>query len=58
LENTAAYVDSLETTELYNTVIRLDSLIIDAFNNCKLDQYASLLSENLEFFMIKAAFYF
>lgn len=49
-EHTAAYQDSLETTELYNTVTKLDSLLFDAYNNCKLDQYTSLISENLEFY--------
>ncbi|MFT3912032.1 MAG: nuclear transport factor 2 family protein [Ferruginibacter sp.] len=49
-EHTAAYMDSVETAELYNTVIKLDSLLFDAYNNCKIDQYASLISENLEFY--------
>jgi hypothetical protein len=49
-ENTAAYIDSVETIGLYDTVIKLDSILFDAYNNCKLDRYASMISENLEFY--------
>ena len=35
---------------LHDTVARLDSLFFDAYNNCKLDVFASLISEDIEFY--------
>lgn len=48
--NTAAYRDSLEEIELYNTITGLDSLLFTAYNNCSIKVYDSLFSENLEFY--------
>ena len=39
-----------ESKELYDTVARLDSLFFDAYNNCKLDVMANLISEDVEFY--------
>jgi ribosomal protein S17E len=48
--NTQAYHDSLEALELYNTIASLDSMLFDAYNHCNLEKYASLFSEDLEFY--------
>src|SRR3982750_2870403 len=39
-----------ESKELHDTVARLDSLLFDAYNNCKVDIFASLVSEDVEFY--------
>lgn len=36
--------------ELYNTIVRLDSSMFDAFNQRNLDKLQSFFSENLEFY--------
>jgi hypothetical protein len=36
--------------ELHDTIARLDSVFFDAYNTCKLDVFASLVSEDLEFY--------
>ena len=41
--------DSAEI-KLYNTIVRLDSLLFDSYNSCKPDQYESMLSDNFEFY--------
>ena len=48
-EQTRTQKDSSEIV-LYNTIVRLDSLLFDSYNNCKPEQYASLLSEDFEFY--------
>ncbi len=50
LVNTAAYQDSVEAKELYNTVAGLDSLLFDAYNNCKMEITGALFSEDIEFY--------
>ena len=39
-----------ESKELHDTVARLDSILFDAYNNCKLDIFASLVSDDIEFY--------
>src|SRR4029078_2586164 len=39
-----------ESKELHDTVARLDSILFDAYNNCKLDMFASLVSDDIEFY--------
>jgi len=41
---------SPESTELYNTVVHLDSALFDAFNTRNLDKLKTFFSENLEFY--------
>ena len=36
--------------ELYNTIVKLDSIFFDGYNNCKVDISEKYLSENLEFY--------
>ncbi|MDP4265060.1 MAG: DUF4440 domain-containing protein [Bacteroidota bacterium] len=48
--NTQSYHDSLEALELYHTITSLDSTLFDAYNNCNLEKYAALFSEDLEFY--------
>ncbi|MEO8771643.1 MAG: nuclear transport factor 2 family protein [Ferruginibacter sp.] len=50
LINSAKYQDSVELVELTNTITNLDSLLFDAYNNCKMDVYASFFSDDLEFY--------
>src|SRR6478609_7796528 len=50
------FVFAQQSGELYNTIKRMDSLYFTAQNNCDLEKYASLLSEDLEFFHDKAGF--
>lgn len=35
---------------LYKTIVTLDSTLFDAYNNCNMEVYASLFSEDLEFY--------
>ena len=43
--------DSKKNTDsLPQTITRLDSLLFDAYNNCNMELYASLFSEDLEFY--------
>ena len=41
-----------DNQELFNTIVRLDSLFFDAYNNCstKLDYYAGFYSDSMEFY--------
>lgn len=39
-----------ESQELYNTVVRLDSLFFDAYNTCKPEVMDSLIAEDVEFY--------
>ena len=39
-----------EDKAFYDTIVRLDSLLFDAYNNCKIDQFAELISEDIEFY--------
>jgi Domain of unknown function (DUF4440) len=36
--------------ELYRTIVQMDSLFFDAYNNCNLNQAGELLSDNIEFY--------
>lgn len=36
--------------ELYNTIVRQDSIFFDGYNNCKVDIAEKYFSENLEFY--------
>lgn len=45
-----------QTSELYKTITKMDSLIFSAQNACNLDTYASFLSEDFEFFHDVAGF--
>lgn len=38
------------STELYNTVVKLDSLYFDTYNNCKIAEMDSLTAEDIEFY--------
>ena len=39
---------------LYETIVKLDSTVFEAYNNCRMDIYASFFSEDLEFYHDKA----
>ncbi len=39
-----------ESKELQETMTRMDSLFFDAYNTCKMDVLAALISEDLEFY--------
>ncbi|AWG25896.1 nuclear transport factor 2 family protein [Flavobacterium kingsejongi] len=43
-----AYVPASEA--LYNTVVELDSLYFDTYNNCKMDKMAALTADDIEFY--------
>ena len=53
-EQTIVPKESEESSKLNNTIAALDSTLFNAYNNCTqskyLDQYASLFSEDLEFY--------
>jgi len=36
--------------ELYNTIVQMDSMFFDAYNNCDLDKQAEIYSDSIEFF--------
>jgi hypothetical protein len=35
---------------LHNTISKLDSIFFDAYNNCKLDVFASMIWDSIEFY--------
>jgi hypothetical protein len=39
-----------QTKELYDTVVRLDSLFFDAYNKCDLSKQAAFYSDSVEFY--------
>jgi hypothetical protein len=39
-----------ESRELYDTIVSKDSVLFDAYNTCKVDVFASLVSEDIEFY--------
>lgn len=39
-----------ESKELYDTIARLDSMLFDAYNGCKLQVFESLISDDIEFY--------
>jgi len=39
-----------EPRDLYDTIVRMDSLYFDTYNTCKLDLMASMTSDSLEFY--------
>ncbi|MBS1734079.1 MAG: nuclear transport factor 2 family protein [Bacteroidetes bacterium] len=39
-----------DNDSLYKTIVKLDSTLFDAYNNCNMEVYASLFSEDLEFY--------
>src|SRR5688572_9251723 len=43
------YVKSV-SQELYDSIVDLDSIFFDAYNNCRLDEIDSLISEDIEFY--------
>ena len=43
-----AYVP--EDKALYDTIARVDSLLFDAYNTCKLQQFEDLISDDIEFY--------
>ena len=45
-----------QTSELFKTIAKMDSLYFSAQNNCDLEQYAFYLSEDFEFFHDKGGF--
>lgn len=39
-----------DSPELHDSIVRLDSILFDAYNNCKLDIYDAMFSEDFEFY--------
>ena len=39
-----------QTNELYNTIVTLDSVFFDAYNNCRLDIQEAFYSDSIEFY--------
>lgn len=39
-----------ESKELHDTIVYMDSILFDAYNTCKLDQFEALISEDIEFY--------
>jgi hypothetical protein len=36
--------------ELFDTIARMDSLLFEAFNNCRIEEFTSLLTDDIEFY--------
>ncbi|MCF4101872.1 nuclear transport factor 2 family protein [Gillisia sp. M10.2A] len=39
-----------EDPELYNAIVKMDSIFFDAYNNCNIDKQASILADDIEFY--------
>jgi hypothetical protein len=48
LNSDAVY--SPKSQELYNSIVRADSLVFAAYNNCEMEKFADCFSENIEFY--------
>ncbi len=46
----AVQLYSTESKELHDTITRMDSILFDAYNNCKLGVFESLISDDIEFY--------
>lgn len=41
---------SPESKELYDSIVYMDSVFFEAYNNCKLDKFEALISDDIEFY--------
>ena len=48
--STLANAQEGKDTELYQTIVRMDSIYFDAYNTCDIDKQAEIYNENLEFY--------
>ncbi|MCY7410401.1 MAG: nuclear transport factor 2 family protein [Chitinophagales bacterium] len=39
-----------ESKELYDTIVKMDSLYFDTYNNCNLEKMSTLMAEDIEFY--------
>jgi len=39
-----------DSRELYETIVRMDSIYFDTYNNCNLEKMGGLISDNIEFY--------
>jgi len=39
-----------ESQALHDTIVRMDSLLFDAYNTCKIEAFANMVSEDVEFY--------
>lgn len=45
-----AYTYKPTDQKLYNTIVHMDSVLFNAYNNCDMDTQAKIFSDNLEFY--------
>jgi Domain of unknown function (DUF4440) len=44
------YTYKVPSQPLYDTIAHMDSLLFDAYNNCRLDVFATFISDSIEFY--------
>lgn len=45
-----AYVYKPKSQELYNTIVRMDSIYFNAYNTCDMDKQAAIYADSIEFY--------
>ena len=44
------YIYKPESQELYNTIVQMDSVYFNAYNNCDMDKQAAIYADSIEFY--------
>jgi hypothetical protein len=47
---TPLYTYKIPSQSLYDTIAHMDSLLFDAYNNCRIDDFAAFISDSIEFY--------
>jgi hypothetical protein len=49
-QNTDAYVYKPKSQDLYNTIVHMDSVYFNAYNNCDMAKQADIFADSIEFY--------
>jgi hypothetical protein len=49
-QNKETYTYKPESQELYNTIVHMDSVYFNAYNNCDMDKQAAIYADSIEFY--------
>ena len=49
-QNQDSYIYKPESQELYNTIVHMDSVYFNAYNDCDMDKQASIYADSIEFY--------
>ena len=49
-QNQDGYIYKPESQELYNTIVHMDSVYFNAYNDCDMDKQAAIYADSIEFY--------